>query len=116
MTKAGVTRIVALGGMAILNSENGSLLIDEPNYPAMYKPVGKEHLQAYLYLKESNLDWTVVGSPDIIDEDATGNFTTKPDFPVKGKGKINAGDLALFMLSTVPKDEFVKLRVGISNT
>ncbi len=115
MNKAGRKRIVALGGMAILNAPDGGLLIDKPDYPEIYKPVGKEHLQAYLYLKESLLDWTIVGAPNIIDEDATGSFITNPDFPAAGKGKINAGDLALFMISAVTKNEFVKQRVGISN-
>jgi len=117
MEKAGLKRIVALGGSGILNAPDGSFIIDNPNYPKQYLPVGREHLQAYLYLKESSLDWTMVGSPDILDEDATGSFITSPDTPPQpNKGKIAAGDLALFMVTEVEKNNYVKHRVGISKS
>lgn len=117
MEKAGVKRIVALGGRGILNAEDNTLLIDKPTYPKEFLPVGKEHLQAYLYLKESNLDWTIVGAPDIVDEEATGEFITAADRPPNpAKRKINAGDLALFMLSEAATNQYIKHRVGISNT
>jgi uncharacterized protein len=117
MQKAGIKRIVALGGIGILNAEDGTLLIEQPDYPKNYLPVAKEHLQAYLYLKESNLDWTIVGAPNILEEDATGGFITSADNPpTPDKGKINAGDLALFMVTEVVKNSYVKRRVGISAT
>ncbi len=117
MEKAGVQRIVALGGMGILNADDNTLLIDKPSYPKEYLPVGKEHLQAYLYLKNSNLDWTIVGSPDLVDAEATGEYITAADRPpTPNKGKINAGDLALFMVSEITKNQYINYRVGISNT
>ncbi len=117
MEKAGVRRIVALGGMGILNADDNTLIMDQPSYPKAYLPVGKEHLQAYLYLKESNCDWTIVGSPDLVEAEATGEFITAPDRPpTPNKGKINAGDLALFMVSEITKNQYINRRVGISNT
>jgi uncharacterized protein len=117
MQKAGIKRIVALGGIGILNAEDGTLLIDQPDYPKNYLPVAKEHLQAYLYLKESDLDWTIVGAPNILEEDATGGFITSTDYPPNpNKGKINAGDLALFMVDEIVKNSYIKDRVGISAT
>lgn len=116
MNKAGVKRIVALGGLGILDDENGNLLLDKPGYPQQYLPVGKEHLQAYTYLKDSNLDWTIIGAPNIIDADATGSFAVAANIPPSpNAGKINAGDLALFMVSELAKNNFVRQRVGISN-
>jgi uncharacterized protein len=115
MKKADVKRIVALGNTAILNAEDGTLIIDNPKFPKKFLPVGREHLQAYLYLKESDLDWTIVGSPDILEGDATGDFITSADYsPTPNKGKINAGDLALFMVTEVIKNNYIKHRVGIS--
>lgn len=116
MQAAGVKRIVALGGMGVLNGPDNNLLIDEPGYPEEYKPVGREHVQAYNYLKESDLHWTFVCSPDIKDEEETGHFITNKDYPPSpNKGRITAGDLAAFMLAEVTSNEFVKSRVGISN-
>lgn len=116
MTKAAVKRIVAVGGMGVLNADETTLLIDSENYPKEYIPVGKEHQQAYEYLKASSLDWTFVCPPNIIDADATGSFITKANYtPEPNNYKINTGDLALFMLKELEQNEYVKERVGISN-
>jgi uncharacterized protein len=116
MEKNNVQRIVAVGGMGVLNADETTLIIDTENYPKEYIPVGKEHQQAYEYLKASSLNWTFVCPPDIINADATGSFTTNANFaPEANNYKINAGDLALFMLKEMEKNEYVKERVGISN-
>ncbi|MFN8266028.1 MAG: NAD(P)H-binding protein [Chitinophagaceae bacterium] len=115
MEKAGLKRIIALGGLGILNAEDGTLLIDAPSYPAEFIPVGNEHRKAYEYLNESGLDWTFVCSPNIINEDPTGAYITRKDYPPEpNQYKINAGDLAQFMLNELKKREYVRVRVGIS--
>ena len=116
MKKTGVQRIVAVGGLGVLNADDTTLLIDTENYPKQYIPVGNEHRKAYEYLNESGLNWTFVCPPDIINEDATGLFTTNANYPPENNNyKINAGDLALFMLNELDKNDYVKRRVGISN-
>jgi hypothetical protein len=116
MKKAAVRKIVAVGGFGVLNADENSLLIDQDNYPKEYLAVGMEHKKAYEYLNESGLDWTFVCCPDIINHDATGSFVTNASYPPEPNTfKINSGDLALFMLGELKKNEFVKERVGISN-
>ena len=116
MKKADVKRIVAIGGMGLLNADETTLLIDMESYPPEYLPVGREHQKAYEYLSTSSLNWTFVCPPDILPKEATGNFITKANYPPDPNNyKINAGDLALFMLSELQKNEFVRMRVGISN-
>lgn len=115
MEKAAVKRIVALGNLSILNFDENSLIIDQKDYPEEYLPVGNEHRKAYEHLKDSPLDWTFVCSPDIINEGPTGNYISNKDYPPQpNRNKINAGDLAQFMLNAVERNEFVKSRVGIS--
>lgn len=117
MKKANLTRIVALGGLGILNASENRLLLDEEDYPKEYLPVGNEHRKAYEYLLASGLDWTFVCSPDIRNEGPTGNYITNKDYPPEpNKYIINAGDLAQFMLNELEKNEYVKSRVGISAT
>lgn len=116
MKKAAVRRIVAVGGLGVLNADENSLLIDQDNYPKEYLAVGMEHKKAYEYLNESGLDWTFVCCPDIINLEATGSFVTKASYPPEPNTyTINSGDLALFMLGELKKHEYVKERVGISN-
>ena len=116
MQKAAVKRIVAIGGLGVLNANENSLLVDEEDYPPEYKPVGLEHKKAYELLNESGLDWTFVCPPNIINEGPTGHYVTKANYPPEPNNyKINAGDLSMFMLNEMEKNEFVKHRVGISN-
>jgi putative NADH-flavin reductase len=117
MDRAGVKRIVALGGIGVLNETESSYLLHSASYKSEYVPVGEEHLQAYLNLKDSDLEWTFVCSPDIMNAGITGNFVTNVDYmPDSNSHKITAGDLAYFMLHTLEKKEFVNQRVGISST
>lgn len=116
MKKAGVKRIIAVGGLGILNADEETLLIDSSGYPAEFIPVGNEHRKAYEYLKESGLDWTFVCSPNIINEGPTGKYITSKDYPpVPNQYRINAGDLAQFMLNELERNEYIQARVGISN-
>ena len=115
MKKAGLKRIIALGGLGILNADEHTLLLDTKDYPKEYLPVGNEHRKAYEYLKESGLEWTFICSPDIIHEGPTGNYITSKDYPPEpNKYKINAGDIAQFMLNELDRNENVQSRVGIS--
>lgn len=116
MQKAGVQKIVALGGLGILDAADGTLLIEDENYPAEYYAVGQEHLKAYKHLSASSLNYTFVCSPDILDAAATGIMYTSTDVPpTPNHYKITAGDLALFMLGELVKNQYSKRRVGISN-
>lgn len=115
MKKAGVTRIIALGGKGVLDAPDGGLLMDEETYPQEYLPVGKEHQKAWECLQESGLEWTFICSPDIISGDASGEFITTANLvPVPDNNRIKAGDLALFMLQEQERNEYVEQRVGIS--
>jgi putative NADH-flavin reductase len=116
MRKAGVKRIIGIGGMGILNAGEKTLLMDEESFPPEYLAVSMEHKKSYEMLADSGLDWTFVCPPNIIDAGPTGSCTSNADFPPeKNIFKINAGDLSMFMLNELEKNEFVKQRVGISN-
>ncbi len=116
MQKRGMKRIVALGGMGILNSADGGLIIDKEDYPEQFIPVGREHQKAFEYLQSSTLEWSFFCPPDIIDADETGLYITSTNYPPEPNNyKINAGDLALEMLQTISSGKFIQERVGITN-
>lgn len=116
MKKANLKRIVAIGGMGVLNADEDSLMIDKEEYPQEYVPVGKEHQKAWEMLNESGLDWTFMCPPNIMDAGPTGSFSTAANYPpVPNNYRINAGDLAMCMLNELSKNEYVCKRVGISN-
>ena len=114
MEKARVKRIVSVAGMGILNDDEYGYRLNRPDYPAVFKFVSGEHFQAYEYLKASQLDWTIVCPPDIKDEDASGNYNINIDYrPVPYNNRVNAGDIAGFMLKAIELNELVYKRVGI---
>lgn len=117
MEYTGVKRIVALGGMGILNADepDEGLLIEQPGYPKEYLPVGQEHLLAYRSLENSSLDWTFICSPDILNKTGSGQYITAANYaPKPNHYQIAAGDLAHCMLTCIEKQQYLKQRVGIS--
>ncbi|HQS24479.1 MAG: hypothetical protein B7Y11_08240 [Sphingobacteriia bacterium 24-36-13] len=116
MQKKGKKRIIALGGMGVLNAEDNTLLLHADDYPEEYLAVGLEHFKAFELLLESNLDWTFFCPADIHDKDETGIFITSINYaPDPNHFRINAGDLAMAMLKAATNQEYVQQRVGISN-
>lgn len=116
MEKAGVKRIVALGGMGVLDGTGEKLVMDEEDFPPQYNAVSLEHKKALDTLQNSNLDWTFVCPPTIEPGEPTGIFQATGDrLPEPNNLKISSGDLALFMLKELEQKLFVKQKVGISS-
>ncbi len=116
MQKKGKKRIIALGGMGVLNAEDNTLLLHADDYPEEYLAVGMEHLKAFELLLESNLDWSFFCPADIHDKDETGIYITSINYaPDPNHFRINAGDLAIAMLKAAINQEYIQQRVGISN-
>ena len=113
--KANIKRIIAIGGLGVLNIDDETLLMDTPEYPETYKPVSLEHLAALKTLETSSLDWTFICPPNILDKDFTGNYSNTENLvPENNKGEINAGDLADFILKAIEKNQYLKTKVGIT--
>ncbi len=116
MEKAGVQRIIGIGGLGVLQADEETLLVDTDTYPPEFFAVGKEHEAAWKQLADSNSRWTFVCPPGIVNEAPTGVFTTNADYPPSPNHyRITAGDLALFMLNELEKNDYLQKRVGISN-
>ncbi len=116
MKKAAVKRIVAVGGMGVLNAGEHTLLMEEEAFPSEYAAVSQEHLKAYQFLKDSGLNWTFVCPPSILPGEPSGVFNSNADYlPSPNNYKITSGDLALFMLKELQQNQYVQQRVGISN-
>ncbi len=117
MEHTNVQRIVALGGMGILNADepDEGLLIEQPGYPKEYLPVGNEHLLAYRALERSSVNWSFICSPDILNKAGTGQYITAANYaPKPNHYQIAAGDLAHCMLACIERQQYQKQRVGIS--
>ena len=117
MQKTNCKRIIALGGMGILDDKHGEYILNAPDYPEEYKPVGREHLEAYQYLQASTLDWSFVCAPNIIDAGMDGKYITSASHtPEPNLYKISSGNLADCMLSEIMHPKYIHQRIGISNS
>jgi putative NADH-flavin reductase len=117
MQKTGVKRIITVGSSAVLKDDDYGFVVNDPKYPALYKPVGLEHLKAYEYLSASHLNWTIVCCPSITDEDANGHYVTCDDYPPnQNLFTVKAGNIADFIIKEIKSNSHLKKRVGISDT
>lgn len=78
---AGVRRYYVVGGAGSLEVAPGKLLVDTPEFPAMYKAEAKGGLDFLNKLKtEENLDWTFLSpSAAFVPGERTGNFRLGKD-------------------------------------
>ena len=116
MSEYGIKRVLAVGGLAVLQMNETIQLIDKPDYPAQYKNVGEGHNKVYKVLRQTNLDWTFVCCPNIIDGPRTGKYNVNKDYPAEGQFQIFTGDLADFIVKEMSENKFLATRVGIANT
>lgn len=115
MMEYGIKRVLAVGGLAVLQFNETMQMIDKSDYSSTYRNIGKGHNKVYKVLLDTTLDWTFVGCPDIIDGAKTGNYRVKKDYLPEGLYKINTGDLADFLVKEMAEDQFLQTRVGICN-
>ena len=114
MKKAGINRIVALGGAGILDGQEGKLRMEEDEFPAEQVPESLEHRKAWEYLRAADLDYTLVCPSFILSGEPTGAFTTAENILPAGTGeRISSGDLALCMLKILDQHLYSRCRVGI---
>lgn len=115
MKKHGVKRVLAVGGLGVLQANETTVRMDMPGFPDVYRPVSEGHFRVYMLLKDSGLNWTFVCCPDIPDAPKTGSYKVEKDYAATGNFTINTGDIADFMVKEMEADNFLGTRVGISN-
>jgi putative NADH-flavin reductase len=117
--KAGVKRLLVVGGAGSLLLPDGSRVIDSPGFPAEYKTeanAGAEFLETLRQEKE--LDWTFLSPSALFDgTERTGKFRLgQDDLLVSGDGtsSISFADYAIAMLDEVetPKHSRKRFTVG----
>ncbi|MBL0310394.1 MAG: SDR family oxidoreductase [Bacteroidetes bacterium] len=115
MKENNILRVLAVGGLGVLQFNETMQLLDKPDYSPKYKAIGEGHNKVYQVLRQSQMDWTYVCCPDIVAAVKTERYRVNKDYPAEGLFKINTGDLANFIVKEMVEDKFLKTRVGICN-
>ncbi len=117
--KAGVPRVLVVGGAGSLEVAPGKSLVDTPDFPDAYKPealAGRVFLEALRAEKE--LDWTFLSpSALFMPGERTGKFRLGGDGVLsdeKGKSWVSMEDFAIAMADEVesPKHSRQRFTVG----
>jgi len=104
--KAGVNRLLFVGGAGSLLLPDGTKVIDSEGFPDEYKPeatAGGQYLETLR--KEQDLDWTFLSpSAEFVEGERTGKFRLGKDhllFGADGKSWITFADFAIALLDEV---------------
>lgn len=116
--KAGITRLLFVGGAGSLEVKPGVQALDLPGFPAEYKQGALATREALNMLrKESSLDWSFLSpSADLAPGPRTGKFRLGTDQMLSdahGQSRISTQDYAVAMIDEVEKPAHVRQRFTV---
>lgn len=114
--RAGVRRIIIVGGVGSLQASPGVDVVDSDFYPADHKAHTLRNREILRSLKrgEHDLDWTYVSPPlSIKAGESTGRFRLGEDALLRddtGESRISEADFAVAILDELDKGQFIRRR------
>lgn len=116
--KAGVKRLLVVGGAGSLLLPSGERVIDAPDFPEAYKAeasAGGDFLQALR--QEQQLDWTFLSpSAEFVEGERTGSYRVGKNHllvDAKGRSWITFADYAIALLDEVEKPAHSRQRFTV---
>jgi len=116
--KAGVKRLLFVGGSGSLEVKPGVQGVDLPGFPAQYKQGALATRDALKLLRqETALDWSVLSpSADLFPGERTGRFRLGTDQLLRdanGESRISLQDFAMAMIDEVEKPNHIRQRFTV---
>jgi putative NADH-flavin reductase len=114
MMELNIKRLIAVDGMGILQSTPDKMIFQCDNFPECNKEQTLAHYEIYEELKKSNLDFTLICPPFMLDGEKTEKYLVKAEYHPTGDS-VYTGDVAHFILEELKNNLFNRMRVGICN-
>ncbi|TDK65176.1 NAD-dependent epimerase/dehydratase family protein [Bacillus salipaludis] len=116
MKSEGIKRIVTIGSAGILQARSAPQLYRFQSTESKRKTTrdAEEHLRAYLILKESGLDWTIVCPTYLPLGERIGQYRYEKDVLPKNPSSISVYDTGDFAYQQLFREDFVGFRVGLT--
>ena len=116
--KAGITRLLFVGGAGSLEVRPGVQSVDLPGFPAEYKQGALATREALNMLRqETDLEWSFLSpSADLFPGQRTGTFRLGTDQLLKdanGDSRISVQDYAMAMIDEVEKPNHIRQRFTV---
>ncbi|MFJ4395863.1 NAD(P)-dependent oxidoreductase [Pseudomonas sp. NPDC089396] len=116
--RAGVKRLLVVGGAGSLMLPSGHRVIDSPDFPEAYKAEASAGVRFLEQLRqEQNLDWTFLSpSAEFVEGERTGHYTLGKDhllIGAEGKSWISFADYAIAMIDELEKPAHSRQRFTV---
>lgn len=112
--RAGVSRLIVVGGAGGLEVAPGLQLVDSPNFPPAWRPGALSLRDALDVYRAADLDWTYFSPAGLIAPgERIGHYRTGTDQLVtdeKGESRISAEDYAVALLDELETPRFIRRR------
>jgi uncharacterized protein len=120
LRRAGVRRLVVVGGAGSLEVVPGQRLVDSPAFPPAWKPAALAHARALdeVYREIEDLDWTYVSPAEVIGPgERTGEFRVGGDCLLvdeTGQSRISIPDFAIAIADELEHGEAFRRRITVA--
>lgn len=115
--KAGVPRLVVVGGAGSLEFSPGVTVLKSGHWPEQLVPIATSHMKAFAALRASDINWTYFSPPMQIDPGVrTGKFRLGGDDLIKdeqGKSWVSFEDYAVALVDELEKPAHERSRFTI---
>jgi putative NADH-flavin reductase len=112
LSKAGVNRLIVVGGAGSLEVKPGLQLVDAPGLPDAWRGIALAHRDLLPVLKGSSLDWTYFSPASFIQPgERTGKFRlggTNLVTDEKGESRISAEDYAVALVDELENPKHLR--------
>jgi putative NADH-flavin reductase len=120
LPKAGVKRLAWVGGAGTLQVAPGVRVIDDPHFPAAWKPEAEAQGEALDVFRASkaDIDWIYISPAAMVEDGArSGNYRVGGEqllVDASGKSHITVADYAVAMLDRVEKNDKPRQRISVA--
>jgi putative NADH-flavin reductase len=116
MKETGIKRIITIGTAGILQARSNPEIYRFQSVESKRKSTkdAREHLKAYLLLKDSGLDWTVVCPTYLPDGKRVGLYRYEKDILPDQSSSISIYDTGDFAYEQLFQHDFIQARVGLT--
>ena len=115
--KAGVPRLLVVGGAGGLEVAPGVSLIDSGHLPPEWLPIAQSHSKAYKLLEQSEIGWTYLAPSAYFEPgERTGKFrvgTNQLMSNDKGESRISMEDYAIAMVDELENPQHLRQRFTV---
>jgi putative NADH-flavin reductase len=113
MQWGGVKRLMAVASAGILQLDAHRLRCERPGYPEAFRAGAMRHLRVWELLAASELDWTLVCPPELVEGDRLESLSVQADALPEGPLRVSMEALARWMIDALDDAAWHARRVGM---